>query len=359
MRIVLCGGGTGGHVFPALAIGEALRAADHAVDLHYLGTAEGIESRLVPQAGEKLHHIAAGGIVGKSSLNRLSGLARAGLGVLQSLSALRSLKPDVVVGTGGFVMAPVLLAARLLGIPFLIQEQNSFPGLTTRKFARHARAVFLAYPDAKGYLSGARTMLTGNPLRNAIVEQASVSSKVSSSTPRTFVTGGSLGAKSINNAVAGSLAELCGVTRLAWQYGKTGLPATVDPAAVSELTAQQRLVCAPFFDDIHVHYADADIVVCRAGAMTLSELPLYGLPAILIPFPHAAHDHQRANAAALAKIGAVRVIEDAELTGASLFQAVAKLLADSDTRHAMSDAMRSIAKPRAAHDIAQYILTQH
>jgi len=355
MRVVLCGGGTGGHVFPALAIGEALRDARADVDLHYVGTASGIESRLVPAAGENLHVISAGGLVGKSPLKRVASLAHAAAGVLQTIGLLRSLKPKIVVGTGGYATAPVLLAARMLRIPFVLQEQNSYPGLTTRKFAPHARAVFIAYPGAEQFLASAKCISTGNPLRRKILDNAA--GVVHSAANTTIlVTGGSLGARSINRAVGEVLIKLTSLAAVEWQFGRTGLPDNLRTSEFQGLTANAKVLSAPFFDDMPAHYSRASVVICRAGAMTLSEIALYGLPAVLIPFPHAAHDHQRANARAVVSAGAALLIEDDQLTGERLLKSVSTILHDDTTHNRMSEAMRSLARPHAATEIAQHIL---
>jgi UDP-N-acetylglucosamine--N-acetylmuramyl-(pentapeptide) pyrophosphoryl-undecaprenol N-acetylglucosamine transferase len=355
MRIVLTGGGTGGHVYPALAIAEALRDLDKSVDIHFLGTPTGFESKAVPRTGEKFHTISSGGLVGKGPLARVSGAAKAGLGVFQSLNTLRRLKPDAVVGTGGFVMAPVLVAAKVLRIPFFIQEQNSFPGLTTRKFASGARKLFAAYREAEKHLPDSSFVLTGNPLRKSIVEIATASVKNKSSDTRILITGGSLGAKSINQAVADSLNELCELAQVTWQYGRSGVPDSVSEEQVESLTRSGRLVAAPFFEDMPQRYAQASFVICRAGAMTLSEIALFGLPAILIPFPHAAHDHQTTNAAAFETSGAAQVISDDELSPAKLLDACISLNRDFAKRNAMSIAMIELSKPDAARTIAQQI----
>lgn len=356
MRIVLTGGGTGGHVYPALAIAEGLRCIEANIDIHFLGTASGFESKAVPLAGENFRVISSGGIVGKSFVDRVAGIFRAGLGVLESWRILRELKPDVVVGTGGFVMAPVLLAARMMRIPFVIQEQNSYPGLTTRKFARYAKAVCVAYSQAADHLPGANVIVTGNPLRKAIVESAQnkTSSKIESP-PRILVTGGSLGARSINSAVSSVISELCDIAQVTWQFGKSGVPESVDKLLLSNLTASGALNAAPFFEDMPSRYSNTDLVICRAGAMTLSELSVYGLPALLIPFPHAAHDHQTANAIVLEESGAASIIQDQSLTGEALLLLCRELLNNSSVLGEMSLAMRQLARPNAAYEIADIV----
>ncbi|MBL0061950.1 MAG: undecaprenyldiphospho-muramoylpentapeptide beta-N-acetylglucosaminyltransferase [bacterium] len=356
MRIVLTGGGTGGHVYPALAIAEALRNVDKSVELHFIGTAAGFEAKAVPSAGEIFHTISSGGIIGKSVVRSMIGATKAGAGVFQSFMLLRRLKPDVVVGTGGFVMAPVLFAARTLGIPYFLQEQNSYPGLSTRKFAKGAKAVFIAYSQAQLHLPNSHTVLTGNPLRRKMTEFATGRSEQAISSPaRILVTGGSLGARSINNAVADALEDLCAFATVTWQLGKTGIPEQA-LSAVERQKRLGRLIAAPFFEDMPTRMGNSDIVVCRAGAMTLSEIALFGVPAILIPFPHAAHDHQTANAKSYSESGAAELITDSDLSGRLLLNTCHSIVSDSDKYKMMSRAMQSLARPNAALEIVMRIL---
>lgn len=359
MKIVLCGGGTGGHVYPAIAIAEALHDLEPSAELHFLGTAAGFEAQAVAKAGEQFHVISAGGIVGKSVLKRLSGLANAARGVWQSYSLLKRIKPNVVVGTGGFVMAPVMLAANWLKIPTVIQEQNSFPGVSTRKFARKARVVCLGIAGAEQHLAGANAKLTGNPLRKSLIDSARAVQEGAShhARPKVLVVGGSLGARSLNLAVAESLGELLQTVDVTWQYGRSGIPSVVSQREIETYANEGRLQVAQFYDDMHIRYASADLVVCRAGAMTLAELALFGLPAILVPFPFAAHQHQVANARSVEAAGAATVLLDKDLNGESLLKTVCEFAESPQQRLAMSRKMRALARPEAAREVAQLALS--
>lgn len=344
-------------MYPALAIAEALRESRGDIEIVFLGTASGLESKIVPSFGESFRVIQAGGLVGKSIADRAKGAVNAAIGVAQSLKLLRKIKPAVVVGTGGFVMAPVLLAARLLRLPFVIQEQNSYPGLTTRRFAGWAKQVCIAYPQAAQHLTNASTILTGNPLRKQLVEFASTSRTNSQGNPpRILITGGSLGARSINNAVAESLAELCSLANVTWQFGRSGAPDALS-STMQVLTDTGKLQAAAFFDDMPRRYADSDMVVCRAGAMTLSEVSLFGLPSLLIPFPHAAHDHQTSNAKSFQEAGAASLIQDKELDGEALLTGCKTILTDRKKYDSMSAAMNSLARPTAAKQIAEIVFS--
>ncbi|MBK6767066.1 MAG: undecaprenyldiphospho-muramoylpentapeptide beta-N-acetylglucosaminyltransferase [bacterium] len=358
MKVVLCGGGTGGHVYPALAIAEALHDLAPNVGVLFFGTAAGLEASAVRKAGEEFHEIPAGGIVGKNALTRVIGLTNAARGALQSYFRLRKIQPNVVVGTGGYVMAPVLLAANWLKIPTVIQEQNSYPGYATRKLAHKSRVVCLGIAGAEKHLGGARTQLTGNPLRKSLLAGAlsMANAPRHSGRPRVLIVGGSLGARSLNNAVAESLSVLIEVADVTWQYGRSGIPKGLSLKDIDMHTQKGRLQAAQFYDDMHVRYASADLVVCRAGAMTLAELALYGLPAILVPFPFAAHQHQLANARSFEAAGAATVLLDSDLNGHSLFLIVQDLLTAPQRRTDMSQRMHALARPDAATDIAKLAL---
>lgn len=276
-------------------------------------------------------------------------------GVIQAFGHLRSFAPDVIVGTGGYVMAPVLLAAKLRRTPYVLQEQNSFPGLTTRSFAGGARCVCLGSADAARHLPNARTIVTGNPVRRSLIEASrkAVLVPAINSGHSLLVVGGSLGARSINRAVAEGLDSLAEISNLTWQYGRSGLPEVLSNDLFATLSNQGVLSASEFIDDMHLKYAAADLVVCRAGALTLAELALFGLPAVLIPFPHAAHQHQLSNARAVEAAGAAAVLLDAELTGKRLCETVKSLLEDRDRLQQMSLAMRALGAPNAALDVAR------
>jgi UDP-N-acetylglucosamine--N-acetylmuramyl-(pentapeptide) pyrophosphoryl-undecaprenol N-acetylglucosamine transferase len=355
IRILIAGGGTGGHVYPALAIGEALRELRPDVAITFVGTGSGFEAKAVRAANEKFIEISAGGLVGKSAFARLRGALRASVGAAQSLSILRKLKPHAVVGTGGYVMGPIVWAAQFLGVHTFLQEQNSYPGLTTRKLARKAKTVFLGFTSAKQFLPGANCIHTGNPIRAKLVEM-SRNDHSSDASPHLLIAGGSQGAQSINRAVAESLLEISRIAKVTWQFGKNGLPDNTDSALVESLRASGRLVAEPFFDDMHRRYSSASLVMCRAGAMTLAELALYGIPSILIPFPHAAHDHQTANAKSVVECGAAIMIRDGDLNRATVGANMLPLLTDRAKLEVMSKASRALAKPDAARDIAAHIL---
>ncbi len=358
LRIVMCGGGTGGHVYPALSIAEAIDEISPGAEIHFIGMGNSFESRAVASAGRLFHEINAGALIGKSFFEKLVGLWRAVSGTLQAMLLLRKLKPGVVIGTGGYVMAPVIAAAKLMSIPFILQEQNSFPGYATRKFARFACFVCLGNQEAERHLQGSRVVVTGNPVRRAILKSANTleQSRGSDHSSALLVLGGSLGARSINTAVANCIDELAGVLPVYWQTGRNASHSLFDSQVLERLIQHKFVVRRDFFDDMDSQYARAKLVVCRAGAITLAELALFGLPAVLVPFPYAAHQHQLANARSVENEGGAVVIPDSELTGEKLFDVVQSLLSDSKRLSSMSSAMKRLAKPSASWDIAKIAL---
>ncbi len=361
LRILIAGGGTGGHVFPALAIQAAIaRIQPHATFL-FVGTEHGLESRVMPANGLKLETIWIAGFARKRILSNLSLPFKLLVSIWQSVLILRRYRPHVAIGSGGYVMGPILWASRLLGIPTLIQEQNSLPGVTTRKLARHASAICLGYEDAKKHLDTEKIHVTGNPVRAQLLA-ATVGAagktkwNLLADRPTLLVFGGSLGARSLNMAVADILIDLLKSWNLIWQTGKSGVPDHASKSLMREAVASRKLVVLEFIENMPEAYASAELAVCRAGAMTLAELAIAGLPAVLVPFPHAADDHQSANAKSVEHAGAAIVVADHELSGMKLMSLLGQLKSDHETLDSMRVAMKSLARPNAADEIAQIAL---
>jgi UDP-N-acetylglucosamine--N-acetylmuramyl-(pentapeptide) pyrophosphoryl-undecaprenol N-acetylglucosamine transferase len=362
LRVIIAGGGTGGHLFPAIAIHEALAASlkERKLRAVFIGTRRGLEARLLPKLGLPIRYLCISGFVGKSPLRKLLSLAQIAISFFQSLAVLVSFRPHVVVGTGGFAAGPILACAQLLGIPTMLQEQNAFPGVTTRLLARRARRVCVHFPETNARLPHPeRVHVTGNPVRHFFVkverEQARNFWELDSKRPVLLVFGGSLGARSINNALADAIPRILEKSNVIWQTGRMGVPEKADRPFCDEMLASHRLVVREFIDEMPMAYGAANLALCRAGAMTLSELALVGLPAILIPFPFAAHQHQDWNARAYESAGAALRIGDAELNGESLCQTVLPLLNETERLNQMKAAMQTLAKPNAAEDIAKMI----
>lgn len=347
--VLIMAGGTGGHIFPGLAVAEALRA--QGVPVTWLGAAGGMETRVVPAHGIDLHAIHVGGLRGKGWKTWLAApwmLLRA---LLSALLVLRQCKPRAVLSMGGYVAGPGGVAARFLHCPLVVHEQNRVAGFTNRKLAGHAQRVLAGFADT---LPGA--VWVGNPVRGAIAALAPPATRFAqhAGRARLLVLGGSLGARALNQALPPALARLPReqrpeVLHQSGQRGEAEARAAYDAAGV-----EARIV--PFIDDMAGTYAWADLAVCRAGALTLAELTAAGLGAVLVPFPHAVDDHQTRNAEALVAAGAAQLIQERDLNVDALAQRLGALLGDRAQLVAMAAAARTLAKPDAAEVIARACL---
>ncbi|MCP4572431.1 MAG: undecaprenyldiphospho-muramoylpentapeptide beta-N-acetylglucosaminyltransferase [bacterium] len=354
-RILITGGGTGGHVYPGLAVAEALQRLAPEVEVRFAGTKRGLESVLVPRAGYRLHTLPASGLRGMGGRGRLLFLLNFVGGVLRSLLLLLSWRPDALLATGGFVGAPVAVAARMLGVPCALQEQNAVPGSANRLVARWARRVYLGFGEAARWFGKARVVETGNPVRAAFSAAAGADTTAAADPRRVLVFGGSRGARTLNRA----LEEAAAV----WIHGdapelriQTGTTDRDRVAAAWSAADPARVRVDAYIEDMAAALAWADLVVCRAGAMTLAELQASGRPAVLVPFPHATDNHQLRNAEACAAAGAAVVLQDEDCQAGALTAMVSGLLADPDRLAAMGRAARGLARPAAAATIAADLL---
>lgn len=348
-RIMILAGGTGGHVFPALAVAEKLSGAGAAV--YWMGTRSGLEARVVPAAGYPIDWLSVSGIRGKGLLAKVKAPAMLGLACFQAFRILRRRKPDAVLGMGGFVAGPGGLMARALGIPLIIHEQNRIPGTTNRLLSRIANRVLEAFPGA--FSERADAACTGNPLRQAI--ESFQNNRDIRQGRHVLVLGGSLGAQALNRVVPQALAALgVGQVEIRHQTGQAMLEETKDLYHHLELPAKVDA----FIENMEEAYAWADMAVCRAGAMTVSELAAAGLPAILVPFPYAIDDHQTANGGYLAEAGAAVLMSQSTLDEESLAAEIRSLLDDRERLQAMSAAARGLARYDAAERVAQICLEE-
>ena len=349
--VLMMAGGTGGHVFPALAVADALR--ERGVSVHWLGTASGIEARLVPAADYPLHCLSMAGIRGKNPLYRLLAAAKAALAVWHSLRLIRRLKPFCVVGMGGYASGPGGLAARLGGVPLIIQEQNAVAGTTNRLLARMARVCLTGYPIALGE---DKNRYIGNPVRASIAELPAPAQRWAGREGplRVLVLGGSLGAKAINDVLPAALTALPEAQRpQLWHQTGRDHEALVKAAYAS---AGLDVRAEAFIDDMAAAYGWADMVICRAGALTVAELTAAGVPAMLIPLPHAIDDHQRANARWFVEGGAGEIVDQRDLDAESLARRLAKLSERRPLLLEMAEAARRLAKVDAARVAADCCL---
>ncbi len=359
MRLLIAGGGTGGHLFPGIAMAEELTSRQPENSVVFVGTARGLEMSAIPKAGYSLELIDVSGLKGKGPLSLLRGLLRLPRALLQSLILLRRVRPDVVLGVGGYASGPVLLAAWLLRIPTAIQEQNAVPGVTNRLLGRFVGAVFTAFPDAAVYFPRAKVHDLGNPIRRALLENFL---KPGGSGPcddpsafRLLVLGGSQGARRINETVPAATALLSAPlrARLCVTH-QTGASDNGQAAQAYQLAGVRADVVA-FIDDMSRAYQEANLLVCRAGASTLAELTVCHRAAILIPFPFAADDHQTRNASVLVAAGAAVLIPERELTPARLAGEIEALAAAPDRLRAMEHAAAHLGRPEAARDIVEVV----
>lgn len=365
MRILLTGGGTGGHVYPALTIADEIRRQEPRAEFLFVGVATGIEGDLVPRAGLPFAAIQAGGLVGTSPVQRLRGAMRMAAGVWQAVRHLRRFRPAVVLATGGYVSGPVLLAALLLRIPFALWEGNAYPGSTVRLFSRWARAVFIPYPEARSHFpAGARLLTLGNPVRREVAQadraRARAGLGLSEQDRLVLVVPGSIGARGPNRAMVEAAPILLarpGVHILhvtgSRQYEEVKAlyqQRGIDPDRTPGLSLR------PYLYEMPEAQAAADLAITRAGATTMAEIAVRGLPAVVIPFPYATHNHQEFNARALERRGGVVVILESELTGSGLAETVLVLLDDPARRQAMAAALKEAAWQGAGEEIARRVL---
>jgi UDP-N-acetylglucosamine--N-acetylmuramyl-(pentapeptide) pyrophosphoryl-undecaprenol N-acetylglucosamine transferase len=352
MRLLIAGGGTGGHLFPGIAVAEEV--VRRGGQVLFVGTSRGLEARAVPAAGYALELLEVSGLKRVGLMAVLRGLFRLPKAFFRSLSILRRFRPDVVLGVGGYASGPVVLAAALWRYPTAIQEQNSVPGITNRILSRLVRVVMIAFDEARRFFPAGKTETIGNPVRSKLVATltAGADSADTSASPRILVVGGSQGARAVNDLVLTAVEVLAKNGSLPVLVHQTG-PSDEDRCGerYGVLSVSDRVEVRPFIDDMATEYHRASLVVARAGALTLAELAIAGRPTILIPLPTAADDHQSKNAARFAQAGAAIVLNQRTSTGAELAQLLSDLLADSGRRQAMASAMRSLARPKAAADI--------
>ncbi|MCC6996115.1 MAG: undecaprenyldiphospho-muramoylpentapeptide beta-N-acetylglucosaminyltransferase [Deltaproteobacteria bacterium] len=348
MRVVIAGGGTGGHLFPGIALAEELTARGHQVT--FVGTERGLESRVVPRAGYALELIDVSGLKRMGLMGTLRGLGRLPRAFLQARAILQRTEPAVVVGVGGYASGPLVMAAALARRPTAILEQNSIPGVTNRILGRVVRRVFGAFEESRGFFPAHKFVLAGNPIRRQLVDALAGQRRPGPS--RLFVCGGSLGAQAVNAAVADALALLAArgaLPEVLHQTGPSDLEATTARYAAAGLAG--RVEVRAFIDDMATAYRDADLVIARAGATTIAELTALGRATVFVPFPFAADDHQTVNARALVTAGAARAIAQSALTPEGLAAEITALFADPAGREKMAEAMRTRGKPFAARAI--------
>ena len=358
LSVVIAGGGTGGHLYPGIAVAREVLARRPHTQITFAGTARGIESRVLPREGFTLDLVRSGGLKRKSIAERTRGAFLLPLGLMDASRILSNRRPGLVVGVGGYSSGPVVLLAAIRGIPTLLLEQNAVPGLTNRLLAPFVRAAAVTFESTETFF-GAKAFVSGNPVRPEFFD-AAASPRGSDTTDgasgvRVLVFGGSQGAHAINVAMVEAAAQLAAggpPLRLTHQTGERDVEMVRDAYRHVGLAA----VVEPFLYDMGRQLGQADLIVCRAGSTTLAEIAAVGRAAILIPLPTATDDHQRRNAESVASEGAAEVLLQSSLTATTLAQRILALAGDRDRRTAMERAARAMAKPDAARVIVDRLL---
>lgn len=356
MRVLIAGGGTGGHLYPGIALAREIRRRDPAASVTFVGTASGVEARVVPREGFPLELIRVAGLKGKSWRQRIKGFVILPLAAFDAWRVVSRQRPDVVVGVGGFSSGPVLLLAALRGYPTMLLEQNAIPGITNRLLARVVRAAAVTFDEALPFFPGTG-FVAGNPVRPEFfrdVKEADDRFNAPQDAARVLIVGGSQGAHAINVAMVEAATRLAAAgTRLEITHQTGGRDVDMVRDAYRRAGLAARVDA--YLYEMDREMTEADLVVARAGATTLSELAAAGRPAILVPLPTATDDHQRKNAEVIARAGGAEVIDERELTGERLAQSIVAIAREPKRRRKMAAAIRALARPDAAARIADRV----
>lgn len=344
MKVLIAAGGTGGHIYPGIAVAKEMLRRNGDSEILFVGTARGLEKRIVPENGFQLSLITSAGLKNVGILGKLKGIGVLPISFFEAARLLREFRPDVVVGAGGYVSGPVLLTASLLRFPTLVMDSNALPGFTNRKLARFVDKAALTFDEALPFF-GDKGVVTGNPVRKEFFD---VPKKERGADTSILVFGGSQGARALNNAMMSALPLLesrADRLRIVHQTGEADLEKTRETYSRSRFTESD---VRPFISDMFAEFAKADIVICRAGATSCAELAAAGKASIMVPLPTAADDHQRKNAEAFERAGASKMLLQRDLNGETLANAIVELIESPDAVTAMEQAARKLAKNDAA-----------
>lgn len=351
MKILIAAGGTGGHIYPGIAVANELQRRKETNEILFVGTARGLETRIVPENGYQLSLINSAGLKSVGFMGKLKGLSVLPKSFLEARQIIRQFRPHVVVGAGGYVSGPVLLMASIMGIPTLVMDSNALPGFTNRKLARFADKAALTFEEALPFF-GNKGVVVGNPVRKEFFD---IPAKEREEKAHILIFGGSQGARAINNAVGDSLEILAkNADRLTITH-QTGEADFEKFREVYNRSAFPQADVRPFISDMYSEFGKADLVICRAGATTCSELAAAGKAAIMIPLPTAADDHQRKNAEARERAGAAKMLLQRDMNGTTLASAIIELIDDPDRISEMETAARKLSRPDAAERVADLI----
>lgn len=361
-KIVISGGGTGGHIFPAVAIADALKQRLDDPDILFIGAKGRMEMEKVPAAGYQIKGLWISGIQRKLTIKNLSFPFKLISSIWKARKIMKTFKPDVAIGTGGYASGPMLRVASKKGIPSLIQEQNSFPGITNRLLSKTVDRICVAFDGMEKYFPASKIVITGNPVRKDIIETAGKREEalkffgLSEAKKTILIIGGSQGARSINRAL---LSQIDGIIedniQMVWQCGNAFHPEAVNAATGLSREKQENLKVHDFISRMDLAYAAADMVISRAGAIAISELCVAGKPTILVPLPGAAEDHQTKNAKALSEKDAAILLPDGDLEQ-QLKRTIKDLMADESRQEAMKSNIRRNARPDATEKITDEVI---
>lgn len=358
-RIIISGGGTGGHVFPAIAIADSLKKINPHTGILFVGALGRMEMEKVPAAGYDIEPLWISGLQRRLTWKNLSFPIKLIHSTLRARKIIKEFKPQAVVGVGGYASGPTVKAAASMGLPTIIQEQNSYPGITNKMLAKKAKKICVAYPGMEKYFPKQKLVETGNPVRASIINAAAKKAEaidffnLQNNQITLLVVGGSLGARTINESIHSGLKRMADAgIQLIWQTGKAYAP--LAEAAIRPFE-QSGMRTFAFITRMDLAYAAADLVISRAGAIAISELCATSRPSILVPSPNVAEDHQTKNAMALVKVKAARMVKDKEASE-RLVTEVLKLAPDVETRLELSENIGQMSHPDAAHHIARVVL---
>ena len=360
LKVIISGGGTGGHIYPGISLAYEIKDRDIKNDILFVGTERGLESKLIPREGFKIVKIKARGIQRKICFENLTAIVIFLISLFQSYNIIKKYKPDIVIGTGGYVSGSIVLIAAILGIPAFVHEQNVIPGITNKFLSRITKATFLSFNQSKEYFSNkAKLIFTGNPIRFKNIKQNTDREykkfNLDSLKKAILVLGGSKGAASINRAVLRGVDLIKDVIKNNWQV--LLISGQDDYDNIMKIMGEDHKIFSvePYLHDIEKAYSLADLVICRAGATTLAEIGAYGLPAILIPYSYATHNHQELNARIFAREGAAILILEKDLSDKKLAQVLLDILKDKNRLEMMARKSRELGNENSANKIVDYI----
>ncbi|MEA3453336.1 MAG: undecaprenyldiphospho-muramoylpentapeptide beta-N-acetylglucosaminyltransferase [Candidatus Caldatribacteriota bacterium] len=360
LKVIISGGGTGGHIYPGISLACEIKDRDIKNDILFVGTERGLESKLIPREGFKIVKIKARSIKRKICFENLTAIVIFLISLFQSYNIIKKYKPDIVIGTGGYVSGSVVLMATILGIPTFIHEQNVIPGITNKFLSRITRATFLSFNQSKEYFgSKAKLIFEGNPLRFKNIKQSTDREykkfNLDSSKKTILVLGGSKGAASINRAVLQGIDLTKDVIKNNWQV--LLISGQDDYDNILKMVGKDHKIFSiePYLYNIEKAYSLADLVICRAGATTLAEIGAYGLPAILIPYPYATQNHQEVNARIFTREGAALLILEKDLSDKKLAQVLLDILKNKNQLEMMARKSRELGNENSAKKIVDYI----